>query len=66
MNTYKRIKTNFFSVLLWRVMGVGIISAMLTSPASAGLITTSDIALAKSVIKENTMSIPGFGVGSRS
>jgi len=65
MNTYKRIETNFINVLLWWVMGVGIISAMLISPVEAGLITTSDVALAKRVIKENTMSIPGFGVGSR-
>ncbi len=65
MNAYKQIKTNFFNVLLWWVMGIVIISVMLISPVNAGLITTSDIALAKRIIRENTRSIPGFGIGSR-
>lgn len=65
LNTKKRNKTDALRKWIWLFIGAGMIGAMQTTPAAAGLITASDVALAKSVIAKNTRSLPGMTVGSR-
>lgn len=64
VNTDKQ-KPDGFRKAVWAFLAAGILCAMQATPAAAGLITPSDVALAKRVIAKNTRSLPGMTVGSR-